>query len=58
MQGASNWLSQLKIRASYGVNGNNNISPYRAFGTYGSTEYNGTIGMLPSTPSNQNLSWE
>jgi TonB-linked SusC/RagA family outer membrane protein len=58
MQGANNWLSQLKIRASYGVNGNNNISPYRAFGTYGSTEYNGTIGMLPSTPSNQNLSWE
>lgn len=58
MQGASNWLSLLKIRASYGVNGNNNISAYRAYGLYSSTAYNGSMGMLPSSPSNDNLSWE
>ena len=58
MQGASDWLSLLKIRASYGVNGNNNISPYRAYGVYASSAYNGGNGMLPSSPANDLLSWE
>ena len=58
MQGASNWLSMLKLRASYGVNGNNSIAAYRAYGVYASTAYNGISGMLPSRPDNQNLSWE
>ena len=57
MKGA-NWLSLLKLRASYGVNGNNNIASYRAYGVYASTAYNGSNGMLPSTPDNPNLSWE
>ena len=52
------WLSQFKIRASYGVNGNNNISAYRAYGVYGTTQYNGITGMNPSSPDNPNLSWE
>ena len=58
MRAASNWLSQFKLRASYGVNGNNNISAYRAYGVYGSTEYNGVTGMAPSRPENPELSWE
>jgi len=58
MQGANNWLSQLKIRASYGVNGNNNISAYRAYGVYASAEYNGATAMVPSRPANPDLSWE
>ena len=52
------WLSLLKLRASYGVNGNNNIAAYRAYGVYASTAYNGASGMLPSDPDNPNLSWE
>ena len=48
----------LKIRASYGVNGNNGIAAYRAYGLYGSSTYNGVVGMLPSQPSNEDLSWE
>ena len=52
------WLDLLKLRASYGVNGNNGISAYRAYGVYSSTTYNGTVGMLPSQPSNDYLSWE
>ena len=58
------WLSSfkpldiLKIRASYGVNGNNGISAYRAYGVYSTSNYNGTVGMLPSQPSNPYLSWE
>ncbi len=58
MKNTSDWLSLLKIRLSYGVNGNNNISPYRAYGVYASTSYNGGTGMLPSSPANDVLSWE
>ncbi len=52
------WLDLLKIRASYGVNGNNGIAAYKAYGVYASSQYNGVVGMLPSQPSNPYLSWE
>jgi TonB-linked SusC/RagA family outer membrane protein len=52
------WLDVLKLRVSYGVNGNNSINAYRAFGTYTSSVYNGITGMRPSTPANPDLSWE
>ena len=52
------YLDLLKLRASYGVNGNNNISPYRQYGVYSSTQTNGAAGMLPATPANSNLAWE
>ena len=52
------FINLLKLRASYGVNGNNNIRPYRAYGVYASASYNGATGMLPSRPENPNLSWE
>ncbi len=58
MKPTRNWLSLLKFRASYGVNGNNSIAPYRAYGVYASAAYNGGTGMLPSSPDNQSLSWE
>ncbi len=53
-----NNLDLLKIRASYGVNGNNGIAAYRAYGVYAPATYNGFSGMLPSSPENQELSWE
>ena len=52
------WIQLLKLRASYGENGNNNISRYSQYGVYASSTYNGVTGMLPSTPANDNLSWE
>jgi len=58
MKSSRNWLSLLKLRASYGVNGNNNISPYQAYGVYASAAYNGGVGTLPNTPDNSSLSWE
>lgn len=58
MGSTKSWLDLLKIRASYGLNGNNGISPYKAYGVYASTQYNGVVGMLPSQPSNDYLSWE
>jgi len=51
-------IDVLKIRASYGVNGNNDIAPYQAYGVYASSAYNGGTGMLPNSPSNSKLSWE
>ena len=53
-----NWINTLKLRASYGVNGNNNIAVYQQYGTYTSTAYNGGTGLRPSTPANPKLSWE
>ena len=58
MDGAAGWLDLLKIRASYGVNGNDGIDAYQAYGVYSSAQYNGAVGMLPSQPSNDYLSWE
>ena len=58
MDATKGWLSQLKIRASYGVNGNNNIGNYLSYGVYGTTQYNGVTGMVPSRPDNPLLSWE
>ena len=54
----ADFLDLLKVRASYGVNGNDNISAYQAYGVYASSQYNGVVGMLPSSPSNDDLSWE
>ena len=58
MSSTRSWLSGLKIRASYGVNGNNNIAAYRAYGVYGAINYAGATGMVPSRPENPNLAWE
>lgn len=51
-------IDLLKLRVSYGLNGNNGISAYNAYGLYGTTSYNGYVGMLPSQPANDYLSWE
>lgn len=58
LAGTRDWLSELKLRLSYGVNGNNNIARYQAYGTYGTGQYNGATYYYPSTPSNEDLSWE
>ena len=58
MQGIKDKLNLLKLRVSYGVNGNNGISAYQAFGLYGTATYNGVTGYLPSQLENRVLSWE
>ena len=52
------WLDLLKLRASYGVNGNNNIDNYQQYAKYGAALYNGGAGYLLNSPSNDYLSWE
>ena len=58
MANASHAVSTLKLRGSYGVNGNNNIPAYLAYGVYSTGEYNGAGTMYPSQPANDDLSWE
>lgn len=69
MQGSSDWLSNLKLRLSYGTAGNNRISSGLMYTTYevptGSgikyPYFNETLNTLMSTKknlSNPNLKWE
>jgi TonB-linked SusC/RagA family outer membrane protein len=53
-------VSFMKLRASYGVTGNDKIGDYQFLDTYGSTgsPYQGTAGLIPSNLSNPTYSWE
>jgi TonB-linked SusC/RagA family outer membrane protein len=53
-----NWIDLLKLRVSYGLTGNNDIDYYTQYGVYAPTQYNGSAGLRPDTPSNDYLSWE
>ncbi|ODS84377.1 MAG: SusC/RagA family TonB-linked outer membrane protein [Cytophagaceae bacterium SCN 52-12] len=57
-----NWLSNLKLRASYGISGNNQIGNYTHIGLLSTTRYvenNGLKpGLVPSSLSNDDLTWE
>ena len=57
---STNWLSELRLKASYGTTGNSGISNYLAYGTIGTygTFYNGQAGWGISNPSNADLTWE
>jgi TonB-linked SusC/RagA family outer membrane protein len=56
------WFDDLKLRASIGKTGNQDIGNYRALATLGSSTYlfNGVkvVGYSPSTLANPNLKWE
>ena len=52
------WLDLLKVRASYGVNGNNNIDNYQQYARYRAALYNGEAGYLLNSSNNDYLSWE
>lgn len=56
------FISDLKIRASWGVSGNNLIANYASQGLLGVSRYvsNGQIvsGVVPNSLANSNLTWE
>ncbi len=55
----SNLLSLLKLRTSYGVNGNQDIDYYASMGLYSSNSvYNGDPAFAFSQYENKNLTWE
>ncbi|MFN8258115.1 MAG: TonB-dependent receptor [Bacteroidales bacterium] len=52
------FFNMLKLRASYGVNGNEGITTYEQYGTYSPNDYNGMTGMQQENISNPELTWE
>ena len=62
-----NWLSDMKIRTSYGVVGNQSIPPYQSLalvGSYGEGVFNSSLGsevytgLEPLSYVNKDLKWE
>jgi TonB-linked SusC/RagA family outer membrane protein len=65
MASTNSWLSYLKLRGSWGKNGNigigtnDGIGIYELQGSYGAqSAYNGTIGFLQTQIANPKLKWE
>lgn len=52
------WLNTLKLRASYGVTGNNNIDYDAAYGTLTATTYAGAAAYYANSLGNADLGWE
>jgi len=53
------WLDDFKIRASYGLTGNERIGNFQFLGTWGATTaYNGIPAVGPTNLGNPNLGWE
>lgn len=64
LEDTKDWLSNLKLRASWGLSGNSAIDPYRTLSTLSSLPvyYNlggsDIMGNIPNTMGNEDLSWE
>jgi TonB-linked SusC/RagA family outer membrane protein len=52
------WVDQLKIKASYGEQGNDNIGDFRYVNTYTLSNSNGTASVLPYIMGNETITWE
>ena len=54
------WLNKLNLKASYGTQGNANVGNYTHLGTISkmTTSYNGGYGIVLSSPSNEDITWE
>ncbi|HPM31764.1 MAG TPA: SusC/RagA family TonB-linked outer membrane protein, partial [Chryseolinea sp.] len=51
-------ISDLKLRASAGLSGNERIDPFTFLGQWGSSPYNGSSGVIPFNVKNENIKWE
>lgn len=62
MQNAVNWLDFLKLRVSYGENGNQGIGRYSSLSRMATSYYvfgsTSAIGTSPNSLGNSDLSWE
>jgi TonB-dependent starch-binding outer membrane protein SusC len=52
------YVSELKIRGSYGLTGNDDIPPFLYAELYGVTSYDKKPGIYPSSIPNPDLKWE
>ncbi len=52
------WVDMLKLKASYGSQGNDNIGNYRYVNTYSIVNGGGYPAALPETMGNPDITWE
>ncbi len=53
------WLSFLKLRASYGLTGNDaGFGDFAQLGLWGASKYNNVSGLVPTQLANPELKWE
>ncbi len=52
------WVDMLKIKASYGEQGNDNIGNFRYVNTYTIENAGGNPAAIPNTLGNENITWE
>lgn len=52
------WVDMLKIKASYGSQGNDNIGNFRYINTYSIVNSNGHPAAVPETMGNKDITWE
>ena len=58
MESTRGWLNSLKIKASYGEQGNDNIDSFLYTNTYSLANVDGNAAAVPATMGNENISWE
>jgi len=55
----ADWVSELRLRGSYGYTGNQGIDNFESQGLYSAgSDYNFGSGLTPSQLANDNLTWE
>ncbi len=52
------WVDMLKVKASYGSQGNDNISSYLYTDMYGFTEQDGSTAAVMTSKGNPDITWE
>ncbi|MFT6214529.1 MAG: TonB-linked SusC/RagA family outer membrane protein [Roseivirga sp.] len=53
-----NFFDDLKLKASYGIAGNDQIGLFPSIGLYGGSDYAGIPGIIPTQAANPNITWE
>ena len=54
----ADWVDELKLKASYGEQGNDRIGQYNYITTYALRNSGGQIGVAPNRMGNEKISWE
>ena len=52
------WVDELKLKASYGEQGNDGIGNYNYTTTYTFKNSNGSLALVPGSLGNKDISWE
>ena len=52
------WVNELKLKASYGENGNDQIGSYRYINYFNINNSNNQVSLVPSSLGNADISWE